>query len=158
MGAGEDRRLRATKIYLDVCALKRPYDSISVQRNADEAVAVVKVLAAIDSGVLAGLHSSIHDIENARNTDLSRRARIESVLRRFERVETEEASVQSRAVTLQSLGFGKVDAVHLACAEAGNAHAFLTTDDRLLRCAERHQPELAATVISPVDFVRRWLL
>jgi len=41
--------------------------------------------------------------------------------------------------------------------EMGNADAFLTVDDRLVRAAVRHRHLLNVAVVNPVDFVRRWL-
>ena len=37
-----------------------------------------------------------------------------------------------RGLQLELLGFKEQDALHLACAESGEADIFLTTDDRLL--------------------------
>ncbi|MEH1827566.1 MAG: PIN domain-containing protein [Nostoc sp.] len=45
--------------------------------------------------------------------------------------------VKSRARELNELGFKNYDALHIACAEVGNADILLTTDDRMLRLAAR---------------------
>jgi len=47
-----------------------------------------------------------------------------------------------------------MDALHLACAEKLSTDVFLTTDDGLLKCAERNAGVLHVTVINPV----RWIL
>jgi hypothetical protein len=40
-----------------------------------------------------------------------------------------------RARQLEALGFKPLDAVHIACAESGQADVMLTTDDRMIRRA-----------------------
>jgi len=51
---------------------------------------------------------------------------------------------------LVELGFKPFDATHIANAEAANADVFLTTDDRLLRNAQRHLGNLRTSVQNPV--------
>ena len=55
-----------------------------------------------------------------------------------------------RGQQLESLGFKKQDALHLACAESVKVDIFLTTDDRLLRRAKRYQSQLFVRVENPV--------
>ena len=50
---------------------------------------------------------------------------------------------------LETLGFKWFDALHLACAESGKADVFLTTDDRLLRRANRVNAQLQVRVENP---------
>jgi predicted nucleic acid-binding protein len=59
-----------------------------------------------------------------------------------------------RARELEALGFAGVDALHLACAEAGRADVFLTADDRLLQTAVRHAPLLHVRVANPLAWVQ----
>jgi hypothetical protein len=42
-----------------------------------------------------------------------------------------------RTNELENLGFKSFDAIHIACSESANADVFLTTDDKLLKKAER---------------------
>lgn len=55
--------------------------------------------------------------------------------------------IKSRALALEQTGFKALDALHLACAEAGGAEGFLTCDDRLIR---RYSGQMI--VASPVTF------
>ena len=52
------------------------------------------------------------------------------------------------------LGFKAYDALHIACAEAGNADILLTTDDRLLRKAASKRSMLQVRLQNPI----LWLL
>ena len=55
----------------------------------------------------------------------------------------------SRGEQLEELGFKEPDALHLACAESGASDIFLTTDDGLLRRAERNSSYLHVRVENP---------
>ena len=67
-------------------------------------------------------------------------------------VQIEEADIV-RGEELEALGFGDFDALHLACAERGGAEVFLTTDDKLLRRAERHAGQLRVRAVNPVNWI-----
>ncbi|MEB3216993.1 MAG: hypothetical protein VKN72_12310 [Nostocales cyanobacterium 94392] len=58
--------------------------------------------------------------------------------------------VDLRSQQLENLGFGLYDSFHLACAEVGQVDIFLSTDDRLLKNALRHQDVLKVAVENPV--------
>jgi predicted nucleic acid-binding protein len=64
-----------------------------------------------------------------------------------------DAGISARAEVLERLGFAGVDALHLACAEAG-ADVFLTVDDKILRRAPKRGAGNPLVVLNPVDFVR----
>ncbi|MBG1258672.1 hypothetical protein [Nostoc commune] len=52
------------------------------------------------------------------------------------------------------MGFKDYDALHIACAEAGNADVLLTTDDRMLRLAARYKDLLQVRVENPLQWLR----
>lgn len=59
-------------------------------------------------------------------------------------------AVKKRAASLVKLGFKPFDAAHIASAEAANADVFLTTDDRLIRNAQRHSDSFTVSIQNPV--------
>lgn len=62
-----------------------------------------------------------------------------------------------RAGELEELGFVGFDAVHLACAESGNADVFLSTDDRLLKRAKRLSKKIRVKVMNPLDWLQEMI-
>ncbi len=62
--------------------------------------------------------------------------------------------IEHRAGLFIQQGLRVFDALHLACAEASQVSVFLTTDDRLVRWAERQSSMLQVKVANPV----MWLL
>ena len=60
------------------------------------------------------------------------------------------ASAEARAKELERLGFMALDALHLACAEAGEAGVLLTTDDHMASKARQHRDVLRVRVENPI--------
>lgn len=86
-------------------------------------------------------------------SDLERLSRVREMLTDVSRwVQVEEADIV-RGEELEALGFSDFDALHLACAERGGAEIFLTTDDKLLRRAERHARQLRIHTVNPVNWI-----
>lgn len=124
-------------IYLDVCALCRPYDDQSFLRIHLETVAVQLILEAVQAEYYSLARSPVHKQE------------IEAIPNRLERIELlmllEESSfmpsfesnqVRMRAENFVSFGLGVADAAHLAFAESAKAD-FISCDDKLLKnCAQ----------------------
>lgn len=125
------------KIYLDACCLNRPFDDQSKDRIRLESEAVLLILARVQDGAHELVHSEALDLEIAKIPAENRQERIRDTLRlavHYAKVGKHEGD---RARELAALGFGALDALHLACAEASGADVFLTTDDRLLKRAGR---------------------
>jgi hypothetical protein len=67
----------AMRVYLDLCCLKRPFDDQGVPRVRLEAEAVVSIQKAIEEGAHTFVRSVAQDLENTKNPDPIRRARVE---------------------------------------------------------------------------------
>ena len=100
------------------------------------------------------ISSDAADFEIGRIPDPERRRRVQSLAAYAKTHVTVGERELTRAAQIQSLGFKPYDALHLACAESGGAAVFLTTDDRLLRLAQRHRKHLQVQVANPVDWVQ----
>ncbi len=127
----------AMRAYLDLCALKRPFDDQSQPRIRLEADAVLELLAA-PLERLTFVHAAAHDLENAQNPLAWRTARVAEWLAPLPRSDAKPEDLARRTQELMALGFRNFDAFHLACAELANADVFATTDDRLLALGRRH--------------------
>ncbi len=64
------------------------------------------------------------------------------------------AQVAARARSLNTLGYGEFDALHLALAEESKVGLLLTTDDRFLRKAERGLGNPSIRVANPLDYAK----
>jgi len=93
-------------------------------------------------------------LENAYNKKLARRERVALMLQNFGKPVVVTTRDMHRAATLRTIGFGNMDALHIACAEHANADAFGTCDCALIARARRREVRLNVSVINPIDLVR----
>ena len=125
------------RIYLDVCCLGRPFDDQAQDRVHMEAEAVARILARVDNGEVTWVASDqVLSEVNLIPDALKRRNILKLIIGASETICVCE-DIAMRARTLADLGFGVMDALHLACAETAEVDAFLTTDDRLEKLALR---------------------
>jgi predicted nucleic acid-binding protein len=137
------------RVYLDMCALKRPFDDQRQPRVRDEATAVADIIARVEAGEVALVRSPAHLVENEANPREDRRlaaalwidgAAVDVAL---------DAPVEARAAELTALGFHPLHALHVAFAERAGARWFVTCDDDLLRRAGRLGGALRTEVVAP---------
>jgi len=143
------------KVYLDACALNRLTDDPSQSRIRAEAEAVEEILRRIESASVRWIASTVLRFELSRNPDHKRRRETSGLLLFAKELYAPSAECVDRARTLEALGYGALDAVHLACAEEVYCDVFLTTDDRLIRRAQSGTGNLKGEVMNPVEFLER---
>jgi predicted nucleic acid-binding protein len=126
-------------IYLDVCALCRPFDDQNQIRIRLETEAVQLILSHVRSGNFVLILSPAHQVEIGAIEDRIEREHLASTLRKIgRRVEVNLDRIRERAERLADEGLGPADAAHLAFAEATGAD-FVSCDDRLLHQCRRVQ-------------------
>jgi len=139
------------RVYLDNCCFNRPFDDQRQMRVRLEAEAKLCLQEHIRSGTLELVWSYMLDFENAANPFAERRTTI-SGWRQYATLDVEEtAMILQRATILAGKGLKAKDALHIACAIAGECPYFVTTDDDILK---RRQDIQDITVIDPTAFVR----
>ena len=136
-------------LYLDICCFKRPFDDAAAERVRREAEAVAVILDAARTGASEIVRSPAHDFENDRNPREDRRLTTRLWLDTATTSVPATAGAAVRARELASLGFGPLDALHLAFAEQSAARWFVTTDDRLLKRAAAQRDRLHIVVVRP---------
>jgi predicted nucleic acid-binding protein len=127
----------AERVYLDVCALCRPFDDQAQMRVRLETEAVQLILSYVRTGNLILITSTVHTVELSAIGDPVERAHLLSTLAEIGvQAEVQLHEVRRRAEELSETGLGPADAAHLAFAEATGA-SFVTCDDRLVRQCRR---------------------
>ena len=144
-----DDAVSSTIVYLDLCALKRPFDDARSERIRREAEAVARIFEKVESGSIQLVVSPAHRFENDRNPREDRRLATNLWLQKAERSVDATPDIEERVRLLTSLGFGPLDAFHLALAEKVQARWFVTTDDRLFNKALAQRNEIRVEVIRP---------
>ena len=137
------------RIYLDLCCLKRPFADQRQERIRREAEAVAWILEQAENGSAIIVRSPALTIENDANPREDRRLAAAVWLQGSGLSIPHSPAIAKRARELNSLGFGVLDGLHLAYAEAAEARWFVTCDDGLGRTAQAHRASLAVAVIDP---------
>jgi len=136
------------RLYLDICCLKRPFDSQeqALVRLEAEAVATILSLPA-ERVTLVRMPAQI--LENGLNPVRWRREAVATWLYAAPMSIVEENALTQRTAELIALGLKGFDALHAASAEAC-AEVLLTVDERFRRKAEAMEPSLRVRVTSPL--------
>jgi predicted nucleic acid-binding protein len=140
-------------LYLDVCALCRPFDDQNQLRIRLETDAVFLILRRIEMGLYRAVISPVHYSETNAIRETSERLEMESLLGRLDNAcEFDLSKARDRAEGLSDIGFGIADAAHIAFAEQ-SAEIFITCDDKLRKRCE--QTPLRVVTLSPLEWVAK---
>ncbi|MBK8399440.1 MAG: PIN domain protein [Leptospiraceae bacterium] len=138
------------RIYLDNCCFNRPYDDQSQFKIRIESEAKLEIQEKVKNGLIELVWSFLLDYENSKNIDGQKQNEIYN----FEKyskiyfIGTEETEKISKK--FQSIGIGKKDSIHLACAIETESDYFITTDKGILN--KKNQIS-EISILNPVDFI-----
>lgn len=132
------KHLKPATIYIDVCALCRPYDVQDYLRIRMETDAVNLILVNVIRKRYQLIVSPIHFKEIADISETVERVQIQLLLTEIGmRLPVEMRAVRQRAEELFNMNFGIADAAHVAFAEYSGA-SFISCDDKLIKlCLSR---------------------
>jgi predicted nucleic acid-binding protein len=143
------------RIYMDVCCWNRPFDDQMQVRIHLEAEAVLAIVEDILRDRFQLVHSEVVELEIADTPVAERRKRLQLMIPKHHSFVRCSPRIEKRSLELASQGFAGVDALHVASAEAGGADFFLTTDDRLLKTAERCASDINVEVANPLEWIKK---
>ncbi len=140
-----------TNIYLDVCAICRPFDNQEIIRIRIETDAVYLIMSKINEGRYRAIASRVHTLEVLAISDTQERIKILTLLSKFDSShKVNPKKLKKRAAHLHKIGFGIADAAHLAYAES-TADVFITCDDKLLK--KCHKENILVSAFNPIEFI-----
>lgn len=126
-------------IYLDVCALSRPFDDQAFLRIRLETEAVNLILSRIKAGQYRLVVSPVHREEIKAIPDALERIELEARLVTLgQSIKANIPAVRKRAEKLIALNFGVADAAHIAFAEQCGAE-FVSCDDALVKKCSKYK-------------------
>jgi len=141
------------RIYFDTCCLNRPFDDQSQNRIHLESEAIIIILNKLYKGELEWIGSEVVDIEVENIPNIEKRRYLTKILEFVHESLQIEDDDLVRAKQLKEIGFKSFDSMHIACAERGNVEILLTTDDKLLKLAERSKDVLNVKVSNPLTWL-----
>jgi predicted nucleic acid-binding protein len=135
------------RVYLDNCCFNRPYDDQSQARVRFETQAKLFIQRMIFEREAELVWSYVLKYENSRNPFPAKKqaiARWEILSTLFVNMTDEIVSDAERIVLT---GVKETDALHVACAIAGNCDYFITVDKRLLNYKDNR-----IIICNPIEF------
>ena len=114
-----------------------------------EAEAVRFILKHIRKGDFLWVGSTVVDLELNRTPDPDRKSEMQMFTKSILEKVTADLQEIRRAEELELLGFGAMDALHLACAEKAKVEVLLTTDDKFLKKGIVHSGQLSVRIANP---------
>lgn len=145
------------KIYLDVCCLNRPFDDQRQDRIRMETDAIKVILKGVVTGQLLWYGSEVIYEEVKNTPDSSKRNEMYSLCSDFSELIFFTEDILKRGNELSEKGFTFFDALHLASCEAAAVDVFLTTDDKLMKRAQRLNKEIGVRVDNPLSWIKEKL-
>ena len=125
-------------VYLDVCALSRPFDDQGYLRIKLETDAINMILFKVKQGKYKLLFSPVHIKEIEAYDNILERVELQTILKKFgEPIFVNLSITRTRAEQLVNLGFGVADAAHVAFAEEAGA-LFISCDYKLIKKCLKH--------------------
>ena len=140
------------RVYLDLCCLKRPFDSQAHPVVRLETEAVLALLGAPADRITL-IRSAVHALENSYNTVKPRREAVADWISHGPLVPVKVPELRPRTAFLVALGLSKFDGLHLATAELSSASVFVTVDYPLLNRLRRNESVLKVRASDPVRLV-----
>lgn len=135
-----------------MCCLNRPFDDQTQDRIHLESEAILSILNYSQNLDWNVIGSEVIDIEISRMPDSEKKLKVSILASMHQSYVAVDRSVEIRASELAESGFKAFDALHIACAEKGDADVLLTTDDRLLiKAAQRSS--LKVEIKNPLEWV-----
>jgi hypothetical protein len=138
-------------LYLDVCALCRPFDNLADLHIRLESDAIIDLIGKISAGQYRLCTSDVITYETKQMPNFEIREFIGEIVQHAASSHIAlSADLIRVAAELEKKGVYPYDALHLAAAAAGHCDYFLTTVHKLLRGGKKWIAGL--TVLNPLDF------
>ena len=148
------QRVQNLRVYLDTCCVNRLFDVQMQARVQRETQAIIQIIDRFLTRQWQWLGSEVLEDEVSADSNPDRRAQVRAVMEHVYQTFSVTAREEARGEELEVLRFKHYDALHIACAESGEADILLTTDDRMLRLAKRHRTQLRVHVENPYTWLQ----
>jgi len=137
-------------IYLDNCCFNRPYDDQSFLSIYLETQAKLEIQELVKDNCIDLAWSFILDFENGANPDNAIKDEISGWRNLSSTTINKSEDIISDANMFFKKGFGKKDALHLACAIFGRVDYFITVDKGILK---RRKLINNLKILTPIEFI-----
>lgn len=141
------------KIYFDVCCLNRPFDDQTQQNIHLESEAVITILSNIQKGKWIMIGSAFLDWEISKIPEMERFHKVRYLYSMAKLKITTDNFIETRQPVIEEMGFGTIDAFHIAAAEKAKADILITTDYDILKKYDLQRNLINVRIQNPVQFL-----
>jgi predicted nucleic acid-binding protein len=141
------------KLYLDACCLNRPFDDQSQDRIRLETEAVLLIIQRCLDQEWTWYGSEVLTFELEQIPDADRWQKVRYLAKYIHTLIRLDSGITTRAQELSGIGISAFDALHIACAEEAVVDVFLTTDDRLIKLADRYPGRIQVRICNPLPWI-----
>lgn len=142
----------SVRIYLDTCCLMRAFDDQSFPRVRLETLAISDVMGYVQAGQLEWVSGKTLYLEVSACPSNDRRDKALKWLRLVSEWQDYAPEVVRQVKRLTKHGLAEWDARHIATAEIAKCDWFLTTDQTLIKRANKLS-KLSVRVANPTEFI-----
>ena len=143
--------MKILKIYFDVCCYNRPFDDLTQLRIRLEAEAVLAILRIVQERKWVLVSSEVVDLEISNMKNSTKRNKVFELSHLSQESVFITEAIIKRANNLQTFGVKALDSFHIAAAESSGVDVFLSTDDDLVKLANRLA--LSVRVANPLGWL-----
>ncbi|MCL2159801.1 MAG: hypothetical protein FWH48_10370 [Oscillospiraceae bacterium] len=141
------------KIYLDNCCYNRPFDDLTIPKNALEAKAVEDIIFKTVGRAKVKLYNSAAvDYELHEISEGNKKNQVEDLydLLDLEYIEHSQ-EIENRVNELEKQKIHHMDAYHIAYAEKAEVDYLITTDKQMLKAGQ--QSDTKIKIINPIELI-----
>ena len=140
------------KIYLDNCCYSRPFDDLTITKNALEAKAIEDIFAKLINKEITIYNSRAIEYELYRISDGSKKNKVEDFYNSLylEYIEHSE-EIETRVDELENQNIRYMDAYHIAYSEKANVDYLITTDKQMLNSGKKADTKIK--IVNPIEFI-----
>jgi hypothetical protein len=138
------------RIYIDMCALNRPFDELIDFRAKMEAQAVIFLIHGIIDGTYILCNSDIIEYEWSQMPMVEKKFLVKKIMYLAKEKITLNEEVTKLAKEFEISGMKAYDALHLASSILGRCDCFISTDDKFVKKAKNNTERIK--VFNPLEF------
>lgn len=139
-------------IYLDSCAIQRPFDDKSNPKNLLESESVLILLKLMEDDLIQIASSDFLLFELDKIVDINRKIFVDHILKKAKIFIESNDDIIERSKYLMNHGFYLLDSLHISSAEKFKIPYFITTDKNIYNKNKKVQ-DLKIELISPIQFI-----
>lgn len=132
--------------------MNRPFDDQSDDRIKLESEIILLIIKKIENNDYKLFGSDIIFYEIEKMTDEVKKEKVMNLTNLFSTTIKFNDTIETRAKSLEKIGFDPLDALHISSAESEKIEVFLTTDDDIIKTANKNEKDLLVKINNPLTW------